>query len=57
MIYCKLLFSLYYVLHAIYWNIILKSQGGRVVNGVPREVPRLKPKGRQAPRVLDAGLP
>ena len=57
MIYCKLLFSLYYVLHAIYWNIILKSRGGRVVNGVPREVPRLKPKGRQAPRVLDAGLP
>ena len=30
------------------WDIIWKSRGGRVVNGVPREVPRQKPKGPQA---------
>ena len=39
------------------WDIIWKSRGGRVVNGVPREVPRPKPEGPQAPRVLAAGLP
>ena len=38
-------------------GIIWKSRGGRVVNGVPREVPRQKPEGPQAPRVLAAGLP
>ena len=27
-----------------------------MVNGVPREVPRPKPEGPQAPRVLAAGL-
>ena len=28
-----------------------------MVNGVPREVPRPKPEGPQAPRVLAVGLP
>ena len=28
-----------------------------MVNGVTREVPRPKPEGPQAPRVLSAGLP
>ena len=35
-----------------YWDIIWKSQGGIMVNGVPMEVPRLKPKVPQAPRVF-----
>ena len=32
-----------------------KSRGGIVVNGVPREVPRPKPEGPQAPRVFGRG--
>ena len=39
------------------WDLIWKSRGGRVVNGVPREVPRPKPAGPQALRDLAAGLP
>ena len=42
---------------AEYWDIIWKSRGGRVVNGVSREVPRPKPEGPEPPRVLAAGLP
>ena len=34
-----------------------KSLGGIMLNGVPREVPRPKPKGPQARRVLAARLP
>ena len=34
-----------------------ESRGGIMVNGVPREVPRPKPEGPQAPRVLAAGPP
>ena len=30
------------------WDIIWKSRRGRVVNGVPREVPRPKAEGPQA---------
>ena len=33
-----------------------ESRGGIMVNGVHREVPRPKPEGPQAPRVLAAGL-
>ena len=34
-----------------------KSQGGTMLNGVPREVSRAKPDRPQAPMVLAAGLP
>ena len=30
-----------------YWDNVWKSQGGIMVNGVPREVPRPKPEGPQ----------
>ena len=35
----------------------MKSRWGRVVNGVPREVPRSNPRGCRPPRVLAAGHP
>ena len=37
------------------WDNVWKSRGGIVVNGVPREVPRPKPEGPQAPRVFGRG--
>ena len=39
------------------WDNLWKSQGGIIVNGVPRVVPRPKPKGPRAPRVFSVGLP
>ena len=39
-----------------YSDIIWKTRWVRVVNGVSREVPRPRPEGPQAPRVLAAGL-
>ena len=36
------------------WDNVWKSQGGIMVNGVPRELPRSKPEGSQAPRFFFA---
>ena len=40
---------------AAQWENVLKSRGGIMVNGVPREVPRPKPEGPQAQRVFGCG--
>ena len=39
------------------WDNVWKSRGGIMVIGLPMEVPRPKPEGPQAPRVLATGLP
>ena len=42
-------------MRVVAWDNVLKSQGGIVVNGVPREVSRPKPGGPQAPWVFGRG--
>ena len=36
---------------SVQWDNVWKSLGGIMLNGFPREVPRPKPEGPQAPRV------
>ena len=40
---------------AVEWDNLWKSQGGIMVNGVPREVQRPKPDGLQASWVFGRG--